>query len=39
MVLIDLRSISEEDDRLLLDTVAGLLQEMDYENNGGMVRK
>jgi L-seryl-tRNA(Ser) seleniumtransferase len=36
-VLIDLRSISEEDDGLLMDTVTGLLQKMDYENNGGMV--
>jgi L-seryl-tRNA(Ser) seleniumtransferase len=38
-VLIDLRSISEEDDSLLLDTVAGLLQEMDNESNGGVVQK
>ncbi len=36
-VLIDLRSVSEEDDGLLLNAVAGLLREMDHENNGGIV--
>jgi L-seryl-tRNA(Ser) seleniumtransferase len=40
-VLMDLRAISEEEDSLLLDTVARTLKdmEMDYNNNGGMLKK
>ena len=35
------RAISEEEDSLLLDTVARTLKdmEMDYNNNGGMLKK